>query len=91
MPTDADAQAALAELRALAKIKGRLKIITNERADKRATADLSKPSSFVLHDVVRVEPSPSKAGTYQAFSAEGDWTWGYPAALVRRLSEWREA
>lgn len=102
---DQDAQKiALAELEALLKIPGRLRIITNEiqpkmrmaAKDRRSAlaegADpelLKKPSTFVHHNVTRIEPHPTQEGVYLAYSDEGDYTMGYPEALVKRLSDWR--
>lgn len=98
-----DQAIALRELQALLKVKGSLKMITAEvrpalrqdRADRRSPAkagvDLTRPDSFVLHDIVRLEPHPTKDGLYYAHTAEGDYVLGYPAALVRRLRRWRDA
>jgi hypothetical protein len=49
---------------------------------------LTKTTSFVIHDVVRLE-GPNERGQYTAYSAEGDYTTGQPAALLKRLREWR--
>lgn len=117
---DQEAQViALAELEALVKVPGALKIITSEvipsmrldRKDARSpvdpatiraivddpndprgseTAVLASPSTFVCHDVIRIEPDPAKDGAYRAYSVEGDWTLGYPEALIRRLRQWRD-
>ena len=46
---------------------------------------LRKPSSFVLHDVVAIEPHPSREGVYRAVTAEGDFCEGRPQALWNRL------
>lgn len=79
----------LAELKALVAVPGALKIITSE-IDKKAgkNPDLTRPSSFVLHDVVSLE-GPDPRGRYVAYSKEGDWTSGYPGALLSRLRQWR--
>jgi hypothetical protein len=79
----------VAELEALAAIPGALKIITAEpMVEDDPDADLTSPSSFVCHDVVEIE-GPDARGRYIAHSAEGDWTTGYPAALLARLRQWR--
>jgi hypothetical protein len=79
----------VAELDALVKIPGALKIITSEvKAKLPKNADLTLPSSFVCHDVVELA-GPDDRGRYVAYSAEGDWTMGYPTALLSRLRQWR--
>lgn len=87
------------EMEALVKIPGALKIITNEvrpelrveRGNPRAPAkdgvDLRDPRSFVVHDVVRIEPYPPKPGAWAAISEQGDITIGYPMDLLNRLRE----
>jgi hypothetical protein len=94
-------RAALTDLRKLLKQPGHLKIITNEvrpslrvaQKDPRSPAkdgvDLTTPASFVCHDVVDLE-GPDDKGRYLARSAEGDWTLGYPTALLARLQQWQE-
>jgi len=80
---------AVAELEALLAIPGALKIITNEpNPDAPDNADLRLPSSFVCHDVTGIT-GPDERGRYLASSAEGDWTLGYPSALLSRLRQWR--
>jgi hypothetical protein len=49
---------------------------------------LRRVSTFVLHDVVEIT-GPDERGRYRARTAEGDWTEGHPAALLRRLQEWQ--
>jgi hypothetical protein len=91
------------ELEALSKVPGALRIITNEvhpdlrmdRGDPRSQlpegsdADLLSPSTFVIHDVVRIVDHPSREGALRAYSAEGDFCEGYPEALIVRLRAWR--
>lgn len=48
---------------------------------------MRKPDTFVLHDVVAIEPHPVKAGLYRASTAEGDFVDGSPKALWDRLTE----
>lgn len=47
---------------------------------------LKRPSTFVIHDVVRLE-GPDARGRMIAHTAEGDWTLGYPVDLLARLLE----
>lgn len=105
MTFNLDRELALAQLRALVQVPGALKIITNEHAcgggthpdspgfDTRVCAayqhDLYSPRHFVLRDVVALD-GPDAQGRYYARSAGGDWTRGYPEALVRRLQEWQQ-
>lgn len=52
----------------------------------------SRPDTFVLHDVTRLEAAPGAAGEngqYVAYTDEGDYCQGQPAALLARLTEWR--
>jgi hypothetical protein len=97
---DQDKQA-LTELEALVKVKGALRIITSEvrpelredRKDPRSPfkgseAALLDPATFVLHDVERIEVSAHR-GVVRAYSTEGDWTEGRPAAVLKRLREHR--
>lgn len=81
---------AAAELAALAKVKGALKIITSAPAPTNLRAGLptSSPHYFVQHDVVRIVPIEQR-GTLRAYSAEGDWCEAQPAVLLTRLREWR--
>lgn len=92
------------ELAALVKVPGALKIITSEvqphlRVDpkdaksllneKKHDPDILKAvSTFVLHDVVRLEEIEHR-GVIRAWSAEGDWTEGKPGPLLKRLREHR--
>jgi hypothetical protein len=76
------------------KVPGLLRIITNECVSpncKGGEHDTSKypltdPRHFVIHKVVNLEELPN--GRIRADSAEGDWTYGYPEAVLRRLQEW---
>lgn len=96
-----DQDLALAQLRALAKVRGALRIVTAEiRPDLRVSAKdraaglkkgldddlLKRVDTFVLHDVVGLD-GPDERGRLRARSAEGDWTLGYPADLLARLTE----
>lgn len=98
-----DDELALAELVALVQVPGALRIITNEvRPDLRQDPDdpnsklpedadpdlLLRPDTFVQHHVTRLEVR-AHLGAVRAHSAEGDWTEGRPAAVLRRLREWR--
>ena|SRR3990172_9697400 len=47
---------------------------------------LTNPAHFVCHDVVRLE-GPDAKGRYRAWTAEGDYTYGYPEALLVRLTQ----
>lgn len=47
---------------------------------------LADPALYVCHDVVRLE-GPDASGAMTAYSGEGDWCQGQPAALLRRLRE----
>lgn len=90
------------ELEALVKVPGALRVITNEvvpelRQDmKDATSPiregkealLLQPDTFVIHHVTRLEAVEHR-GTLRAHTDEGDWTEGRPAALLKRLREWR--
>jgi hypothetical protein len=91
---------AMQELEALAKVPGALRIITSEvrpefREDKKdarsaakADAVLTDPATFVLKDVERIEVIEHR-GTVRAYSKDGDWTEGRPAAVLKRLREHR--
>lgn len=100
---DVDQELALAQLRALAGVPGSLKVITAEihpdyRADKRDPRSglhpkhdeslLLSPATMVCHDVTALE-GPDERGRMIARTAEGDWCEGRPAALLKRLQEWR--
>jgi hypothetical protein len=94
-------RSALLALRKLLREHGALKIITSEvRPSLRQNAkdpsspakddtDLSTPRAYVCHAVVDLE-GPDEKGRYRARSAEGDWTVGYPPALLVRLQQWRD-
>lgn len=77
------------QLQALAAIPGALRVITNEHAHQgecdTSEFSLEDPKHFVIHDVTQVEESGG--GLWQARTAEGDWTVGYPADLLRRLQQ----
>lgn len=112
---------AVAQLKALLKVPGALRIITNEvrpelrrdpgdanspldpakldavpgepedakdaaREALRVGTYLRRPSTFVIHDVVRLE-GPNDKGQYTAWTAEGDACMGQPEALLARLQE----
>lgn len=95
---------ALAELKALLRVPGALRIITNHPApegDRPEGATPYTPGYFVMHPVERLE-GPDAKGQYRAYSAEYDLsemgrregrgrdvTVGYPEALIRRLQQWR--
>jgi len=85
----AEDDAAVAELHELAKTPGALKIITNQvNPEAGENPDPYKIASFIWHDVVQVV-GPDDKGRCTAFSAEGDWTAGYPSALLARLQQWQ--
>ena len=54
--------------------------------------DKKKPRHFVVHDVVKIE-GPDAKGRYHAYSdpEHGDWTYGMPSALLKRLQEANQA
>jgi hypothetical protein len=91
---------AMQELEALAKVPGALRIITSEvrpefredrkdaRSAAKADAVLTDPATFVLKDVERIEVIAHR-GTVRAYSKDGDWTEGRPAAVLKRLREHR--
>lgn len=100
---DVDQELAVAQLKALAKVPGSLKVITAMvRPDLRADADdprsplapkhdpelLKRPETMVLHDVVKIE-GPDEHGHVTAHTAEGDYTQGQAVAVLKRLQEWR--
>lgn len=102
---DVDQELARAQLKALARVPGALKVITSEirpelrhdRTDPRSPLHpkhdeslLLSPATMVCHDVTKLE-GPDDRGRMVAHTAEGDWTSGLPAALLRRLQEWRAA
>lgn len=78
----------------MVKVEGLLRIITNQCVSPNCKGDshdeseyhLTDPRHFVVHEVVKLEERPD--GTMLAHSAEGDWTWGLPEALLRRLQRW---
>lgn len=88
-----DNETAMKMLKFLLKEGGHLQIITDERSDvpekelvARSGNPLADPRAYVLHDVVRLE-GPDDAGVVVAWSAEGDRTYGYPASVLKRLTE----
>lgn len=90
--TDADAVRLFKEA---LKTPGTLQIITDERAagvpesaahPRFAANPLADPALWVCHAVTRVE-GPDENGRMVAYSDEGDWCQGRPAALFRRLRE----
>lgn len=97
-----DRDVAIAQLEALVKVPGALKIITNVHRCQKAMhprlkgfsakkcdafkPDVRHPGHFVVHDVIRIE-GPNAQGQYTAFSAEGDYCIGQPEALLKRLQE----
>jgi hypothetical protein len=95
---DATQELAEAQLKALVKVPGALRIITAEvhpdhredRDDPRSRAkegvNLAHHSAFVVHDVVTLD-GPDAQGRWTASSAEGDWTRGLADALLSRLTE----
>lgn len=104
-----DRELAIAQLKALVTVPGALKIITamiapEYRVDKKDAAspavpgtNLNDPSSFVLHDVARIE-GPNHRGQYTAYSEEyetergtvgADECTGQPEALLKRLQDWQ--
>ena len=90
----------VAEMEALIKIPGALRIITNEiqpelRQDKKNPSslpnegvDLRDPAVYVQHHVTGIE-GPDDRGRYIATAEEGSWVTGYPDALLARLRQWR--
>jgi hypothetical protein len=110
-------EAATRRLFELAARPGQLKIITSIPSDNRMEIEmgtggfvklepypLEDPRAWVWHDVVLVEPAPSKPGQFCAYSANYDRaravigaehkitcdvTQGTPEALLRRLREWK--
>jgi hypothetical protein len=98
--TDEGEDTTVEELKALVRIPGALRIITNEvkpelREDRDnpaspagGDADLTNPATFVTHHVTDVA-GPDERGRYLATSDEGAWVTGYPDALLARLRQWR--
>jgi len=104
---------ALAELQALVKVPGSLRIITGEHAcggglhpdvrDRESGARLPFDTEacaafehglvdgrhFVWHNVVEVE-GPDDRGNVTVRSEEGDFTYGKPADVLARSSEWKK-
>ena len=88
-----DNETALEILKVLVDKGGHLKIVTSERSNvpdeelaPRNGNPLADPRAWVIHDVVKLE-GPDDRGRMVAYSAEGDATIGYPAALLKRLTE----
>lgn len=102
MPADASVdveEQSLTELRALLKVPGSLKIITN--IPHPDGGDPTAPSSWVQHDVDRIE-GPDDRGRVSAYSVRynaadhgyndretEDMCRGMPSALLSRLREHR--
>jgi hypothetical protein len=79
---------AIAQLEALARVPGALRIITNQPDPAGTGQDDVDPAHWIMHDVVRLE-GPNHRGQYTAHSLEGDWCQGQPEALLARLQQWR--
>lgn len=94
---------AVAELKALVRVPGALKIITEHPrpAAEREGLTMANPGYYVLHDVERIE-GPDAKGQYRALSEEYDYAEmgvregkgrdacvAYPEVLIRRLQQWR--
>jgi hypothetical protein len=47
---------------------------------------LRKADTFVLHNVVAIDPHPTREGVFRASTAEGDFCDGRPKALWDRLT-----
>lgn len=93
---------AIAELEALVKLPGSLKIITNIPDPAGADLPTEHPKHNVHHDVVEIAEWENHNGQYIARSAEYnakdygyddrmtfDYITGQPDALLVRLREWR--
>lgn len=90
-----DEQLVADQLAALAGIPGALRVITNEHVhDGSLTCEdveelygwsLFDPRHFVVHDVIGIEDRVG--GKLRAYTSEGDWCEGLPAALLKRLQE----
>lgn len=95
----------LAELRALVQVPGALRVITSEHqccggvdgyvggappAETCAAfaVPLTDPGHFVVQPVVRLE-GPDERGRMTAYTANGDYCTGRPAAVLSRLRQWR--
>jgi hypothetical protein len=80
-------------LKFLMKEGGHLKIVTGERSDvpdgelvARHGNPLADPAAWVVKDVVKLE-GPRADGLMVAYSEDKDMTIGFPAALLRRLTD----
>jgi hypothetical protein len=78
------------QLDALIEVPGALKIITSEETKDGRGYPVTDPRHYVLHDVVRLEEIPSQPNQIRAWSAEGDYTQGSVAAVLRRLQQWAD-
>ncbi len=91
---DIDAIEARAILDDMLNIDGVLRIITNECVSSACQGGYhdetafrtTNPRHFVIHAVTHLEDTPE--GLVAAHTADGDWCLGYPADLLRRLTEW---
>lgn len=50
---------------------------------------LRRPDTYVIHDVVALEPHPVMENMFRAITAEGDFVDGSPKALYDRLTEYQ--
>lgn len=91
-------------LKTLLERKGILRVVTSEvkpdlridsknarsGPDPKKNVDLRDPATWVLHDVVSVEPHPVRKTHLVASTAEGDTVESYdgPQAMLVRLIEW---
>jgi hypothetical protein len=79
----------LAQLDALVKVPGALQIITAEHDHQgdcsTSQYSLEDPKHFVCHDVASIEVLEN--GLVKASSAEGDWTVGSSADVLKRLQQ----
>ena len=87
------------ELKVLLDVGGALRIITSEHACGSPTPTTAverkrcdtyehpktHPAHFVIHDVVRLEAIDR--GYVRAWSEEGDYTYGEPGAVLKRLQK----
>lgn len=59
---------------------------TKEELASIACGGSPDPAHYVIHDVTRLE-GPNHRGLVTAWTDEGDWCQGTPAALLKRLTE----